>query len=105
MAVPQFFDLVFWLIYVAAFFTSLYALIECIRTPADAFLAVDKQTKKLWLILLGSSAFLSLATVFGTLPLRFLAIAALIVAIIFLVDVRPAVRNLGKPGEGPYGPW
>ncbi|MQA98638.1 MAG: DUF2516 family protein, partial [Streptosporangiales bacterium] len=37
----------------------------------------------------------------------FLPIAAFIAAAIYMVDVRPKVRQLGGRGgaSGPYGPW
>ncbi|MFC4562718.1 DUF2516 family protein [Nocardiopsis mangrovi] len=94
--------LVYQIIYIAIFVTSLYAFIEALRTPAPAYAAMDKQTKKLWVGLLGVATALSLlAVVSGTGMLTFLA---LIAALIFILDVRPAVRNVGR-SEGPYGPW
>ncbi|MFC3998468.1 DUF2516 family protein [Nocardiopsis sediminis] len=94
--------LVYQIIYIAIFVTSLYAFIEALRTPAPAFPAMDKQTKKLWVGLLGVATGLSLlAVASGTGMLTFLA---LIAALIFILDVRPAVRNVGR-SEGPYGRW
>ncbi|MFD0369955.1 MULTISPECIES: DUF2516 family protein [unclassified Streptomyces] len=73
----------------------------------DAYRAADKQTKKFWLILLGINLVLNLL-----LPMLFLQIAGLIAAIVFMVDVRPALRQVsgggrrgGSSSDGPYGPY
>ncbi|MEU7030489.1 DUF2516 family protein [Streptomyces sp. SBR177] len=73
----------------------------------DAYRAADKQTKKFWLILLGINLLLNLL-----LPMLFLQIAGLIAAIVFMVDVRPALRQVsgggrrgGSSSDGPYGPY
>lgn len=103
--VGSFFSLIFWLIYVATFFVALYALIHAARTRPDAFPAADKQSKPLWLGILGAAAFFSVAAVFGAILLNFLVILGLVAGIIYIVDVKPAVSAFGRPGEGPYGPW
>ncbi|MEU8616284.1 DUF2516 family protein [Streptomyces sp. NPDC048623] len=73
----------------------------------DAYRAADKQTKKFWLILLGINLILNLLW-----PMLFLQIAGLIAAIVFMVDVRPAIRQIsgggrrgGSSSDGPYGPY
>ncbi|GHA63222.1 DUF2516 family protein [Streptomyces termitum] len=74
----------------------------------DAYRAADKQTKKFWLILLGINLVINLL-----LPMFFLQIAGLVAAIVFMVDVRPAVRQImgggnrrgGSSSDGPYGPY
>ncbi|MET8503520.1 DUF2516 family protein [Streptomyces sp. NPDC004787] len=73
----------------------------------DAYRAADKQTKKFWLILLGVNLLLNLL-----LPMLFLQIAGLVAAIVFMVDVRPALRQVsgggrrgGSSSDGPYGPY
>ena len=39
-------------------------------------------------------------------PLSIFTIASVIAAGIYLADVRPAVKGIGKGGnQGPYGPW
>ena len=44
----------------AAFIVEAFALIDAIRRPAQAFVAVGKQTKQLWLIILSVAAFVGL---------------------------------------------
>ncbi|MFD0772936.1 DUF2516 family protein [Streptomonospora algeriensis] len=94
--------MLWWLIYVAIFVASLYALVDAVRTPAQAFPAMDKQTKKLWVGLLAVGTFVSFSAVFTSM--RFFVFIALIAALIYLLDVRPAVRGVGR-SDGPYGPW
>ncbi|MFE3460137.1 DUF2516 family protein [Nocardiopsis aegyptia] len=96
--------LIWMAIYTATFVASLYALIEALRTPASAFEIMDKQNKRLWVILTGAATGVSLLAVLtGT---GFLVIMGLVATLIFLLDVRPAVKgSQGGRNNGPYGPW
>ncbi|WP_225803143.1 DUF2516 family protein [Streptomyces sp. NK15101] len=87
------------------------ALVFAAMAREDAYRAADKQTKKFWLIILGVNLVLNLL-----LPMLFLQIAGLIAAIVFMVDVRPALaqvsgggrggrRGGGSSSDGPYGPY
>jgi hypothetical protein len=75
----------------------LWALIDAIIRPGAAFVAAGKQSKALWLVLMVVGLFITLV--------------GIIAAIIYLVDVRPAVRAIGRGGrrssssDGPYGPY
>ncbi|WP_081620727.1 DUF2516 family protein [Nocardiopsis potens] len=94
--------LIWQAIYIAIFVTSLFALVEAVRTPSQAFPAMDKQTKGMWVAILGVGTGLSLlAALSGGGMFTFLALVA---ALIFILDVRPAVRGVGR-SDGPYGPW
>ncbi|MEU7008368.1 DUF2516 family protein [Streptomyces sp. NPDC046332] len=75
----------------------------------DAYRAAEKQTKKFWLIILGINLVLNLV-----LDMFFLQIAGVIAAIVFMVDVRPAIKQVsgggggrrgGSSSDGPYGPY
>jgi Protein of unknown function (DUF2516) len=92
-----------------AFVVEAWALIDAIRRPAQAFVAVGKQTKQLWLIILGVAAVVGLyGAVYGVGPISILPVAAFVAAAIYLADVRPKVkdfRNSGSSSTGPYGPW
>lgn len=96
--VSGFFYFLFWLLSIAAFVVSLYAFVDASRRPAEAFPAMDKQTKQLWLIVLGVGSAIALLAVFTNF--RFLWILAIIAALIYLLDVRPAIKDLGGPN-----PW
>jgi hypothetical protein len=92
-----------------AFIVEAWALIDAISRPTQAFVAVGKQTKQLWLIILGVAAVVGLASaVYATGPLSILPVAAFVAAAVYLTDVRPKVkdfRNGGGTSSGPYGPW
>ena len=94
-----------------AFVVEAWALIDAIRRPAQAFVAVGKQTKQLWLIILGVAAVVGLyGAVYGVGPISILPVAAFVAAAIYLADVRPKVKSFpkdrnGASSSGPYGPW
>jgi hypothetical protein len=99
----------FWALLVAAFAVEAWAFIDVIRRPAPAFPAVSKQTKPLWLVILGVAALIGLGGAVGDLSLfSFLPILAFVAAAIYLTDVKPKVSQFkGGSGShmGPYGPW
>ncbi|HYK70951.1 MAG TPA: DUF2516 family protein [Streptosporangiaceae bacterium] len=99
--------LFFWVLSLAAFVVECWALVDAIIRPKAAFPAVGKQTKPLWLVILGVAFVIGLAGAVNLLSLiSIFPIVAFVAAAIYLVDVRPKVRAL-KPGtrQGPYGPW
>ncbi|MER6825729.1 DUF2516 family protein [Streptosporangium sp. NPDC000563] len=101
-------DLVFWILAVGVFALSGWALIHAVKTPARAFAATGKQTKKLWLVILGLAALFGFAAAVQYLSvLSIFTIASVIASGIYLADVRPAVGEIGRGGgnQGPYGPW
>ena len=100
-------SLFFWALAVAAFVVECWALVDAIIRPKAAFPAAGKQTKPIWLIILGIAFVIGLAGALNLLTLiNIIPIVAFVAAAIYLVDVRPKVRAL-KPGsrQGPYGPW
>jgi hypothetical protein len=89
--------------------TAVAALIMAATARADAYRAADKQSKNFWLIILGITVVVNLVV-----PILFLQIAGLVASIVFLVDVRPALRQVsgggggrrgGSSSDGPYGPY
>jgi len=92
----------------AALGVEAWAFIDAVRRPAQAFVATGKQTKRLWLIILGVAAVIGLGGVtFGVGITSILPVAAFVAAAIYLADVRPKVREFRGNGtrSGPYGPW
>lgn len=86
----------------AIFFVNLVALVVVVAAlvdvamrPTGAFTAADKQTKMFWVLVLVLGLFVTLVGV--------------IAAIVYFVDVRPAVRGTGggraSSSDGPYGPY
>lgn len=99
---------IFFVLTIAALVVKVWALVDAGVRPSQAYVAADKQTKTVWLVILGLAVALSLLWGGGLFGL--FAIAGLIAAIVYLVDVRPAVREVqgrgkGRSSNGPYGPW
>jgi len=86
----------FLIVMFALFLLKLWAFVDALVRPQQAYVAAGKQTKVFWCVILG------LAVVLARFFL--LTIAGLIAAIVYLVDVRPAVRALGR-GRGGGGGW
>ena len=100
----------FWVLLVAAFAVEAWAFIDAVRRPAPAFVAASKQTKPLWLVILGVALVIGLGGAVGSLALfSFLPIIGFVAAAIYLTDVRPKVSQFkgdsGGSHMGPYGPW
>jgi hypothetical protein len=68
----------FLIIALASLALRVFVLVDCLSHPDAVYLATGKQTKKFWI----------LALVLGL----FLTLIGLIAAIVYLVDVRPALR-------------
>ncbi|MFJ6661734.1 DUF2516 family protein [Streptomyces sp. NPDC091377] len=98
-----------WLLNLALTVFSAFALFDAAFRREDAYRAADKKTKPFWLIILGLALVVNL--IFGILS--FLPIIGLIATIVYMVDVRPALRalpgggrpNRGSSSDGPYGPY
>ena len=72
-----------------------WALIDCVIRPTKAFEAAGKLTKPAWLAI--TAVALGAGLLFG--PLGIFGLAAIVASIVYLVDVRPAVREV--QGGGP----
>ena len=59
----------------------------------EAFTAADKLTKKAWLIILGIAL---AATILIWNPIFIINLVGAVAAIVYLVDVRPALRSLRR---------
>ncbi|MCX4511701.1 DUF2516 family protein [Streptomyces sp. NBC_01619] len=101
------FGTILWLLNLAMLILAVVALGIAVFAREDAYRAADKQTKMFWLILLGITVAVNLLV-----PMLFLQIAGLIATIVFMVDVRPALRQVsgggrqgGSSSDGPYGPY
>ena len=70
-----------------------WALVDCLTRPTAAFPAYGKLTKQIWLAILAVS--LLVALVFSVLSL--LSLVGTVAAIVYLVDVRPAVSGTANP--------
>jgi hypothetical protein len=100
----------FWALLIAAFVVEAWAFVDAIRHPKQSYVAAGKQTKPLWLIILGVAFLIGIGGALGQLTIfSFLPILAFVAAAIYLADVRPKVRDIKGGGssshQGPYGPW
>lgn len=100
---------------VGAFVVEAWAFGDAVMRPAAAYTSAGKRNKRFWLLLVGAAFVVGLLGFFYGLVvlnqfiLGTLFMAAVVVAGIYMADVRPALREYrpSKRGThmGPYGPW
>jgi hypothetical protein len=81
-----------------------FAFVDAAIRPSSSYVAAGKLTKQAWLLILGVA--FACAFAFGVVSL--LGAAAIVAALVYSVDVRPALiasRGGGGRSQGPYGPW
>ncbi|MFE6702179.1 DUF2516 family protein [Streptomyces sp. NPDC057718] len=98
------------LLYLAMLVLAVVAFVFAATAREDAYRAADKKKKSFWLIILGVAVAVNLL-----IPMLFLQIAGVIASIVFMVDVRPALKQVsggsgggrrgGSSSDGPYGPY
>ncbi|WP_035802686.1 DUF2516 family protein [Kitasatospora mediocidica] len=100
----------FWWLSTAMVLFKLFAFVDAALRRDDAYRAADKKSKRFWLVILGLA--LGVDLLFGASVLAPLALVGLVAAIVYMVDVRPAIKQLtdgrgggGRRNIGPYGPW
>jgi hypothetical protein len=103
--------LLFLVLALVLFGVEVWALIDCARRPAGAFLAAGKRTKRFWLLLTGAAAAVGFIAIPPPLGLGlftgFLQFVAVVPAGVYLADVRPAVSGYGGGRRPPRsgGGW
>jgi NO-binding membrane sensor protein with MHYT domain len=80
--------LAMWVVTLAA---KGFAFVDCLRRPAEAFPAVGRQSKALWLILTGLAAGTGF---FPGFTLNLIGLAGITVALIYLFDVRTKIIDI-----------
>jgi len=75
----------FLVIFLGIVLIKLFALIDAVSKPAGSFVYADKQTKQIWLAILAGA----LLTTF----MSFLTLIGLVAALVYLLDVRPALSQ------------
>lgn len=93
-------ELYYWtnvIVYWGLVALRVWALVDCLTRKAAAFPAVDKLTKPAWAAILLVSGLLG--TLFSDPPystnvVSVFSLASVVVAMIYLADVRPAVREI-----------
>ena len=88
----SFAGLVFTVLYWGVLALALWAFVDALIRPADAFVATGKLTKPGWAAITGLAALI----IFWLGPMSLLGLPAVIASVVYLVDVRPAVRGLRR---------
>ncbi|MEW2067039.1 DUF2516 family protein [Streptomyces sp. NPDC007346] len=98
------------LLYLGMLVLAVVAFVFAATAREDAYRAADKKKKSFWLIILGVAVAVNLL-----IPLLFLQLAGVVASIVFMVDVRPALKEVsggggggrrgGSSSDGPYGPY
>jgi hypothetical protein len=105
-------DYFFEALALAAVVVELWAFVDALIRPSNAYPAAGKMTKVKWGLITGIAAAVGLgyaALVGNTSIIQILPVAAFVAACVYLTDVRPKVKQVGRGGSqssiGPYGPW
>lgn len=70
-----------------------WAFVDAVSRRPEAFEAANKQNKKMWLWILGIA--LAAHMLFWN-PINFLNMIGAVASLVYLLDVRPAVRSLTR---------
>jgi len=70
-----------------------WAVVDCATRKAAAFPAADKLTKPAWLAITIIGGGLGSLLGYGSGPTNFVSLIALVAVLVYLCDVRPAVRE------------
>lgn len=70
---------------------EVFALLHAVRQRADAFTATSKQSKTFWVAALAIATLMGVASVGGV---GLLGIIGIVVAGVYLADVRPAIDEI-----------
>lgn len=79
-------------LYWGALALSLWAFVDALVRPAAAYVAAGKLTKPAWAAITGLAAVIA----YFSGPMSFLGLPAVIAGVVYLVDVRPALRGLRR---------
>lgn len=88
---------------VAALGCELFAFVDALRHPEQAFVAAGKRTRTFWLLVTGVGLLLGVVTV--TNPLNLFAVVGFVAAAVYLADVRPALRQVRGLGRRSDSGW
>lgn len=86
-------SLVMEIAFFALMAVKVYALIDALIRPAEAYVAAGKLTKPAWLLILGLTVVSSLL---WSSPLGLLSIAGTVGAFVYLLDAKPALISVTR---------
>ena len=79
---------------------KVFTFIDCLTRRAELFPAAGKQTKVFWLVILGIA---SVWNFINSSPIGIINLIGIVAALVYAVDVRPALRDLGGGRRGGSG--
>jgi len=102
IAAPLFYDEILnWvnrLLLIFALVIEVVSFVHCLVQRPDAFPAINTLPKAAWLAMIGGSV---LVTLLSQSAIGILGLVAVTIAAVYLLDVRPALRDAAAGG----GPW
>jgi hypothetical protein len=90
-------ELILLLIHWAGAAAGLFAFVHALMQRSDAFTAVDRKTKPIWLAITGGGT--AAMALFGLGAGGLFWIAGLVAVLVYIVDVRPRVTEVQKGGR------
>ena len=87
------------LLFVFAVILEVAAFLHCLLQRPDAFPAVGTLSKGLWLALIGGALLLTIIVLASPIGMLGLVIG-IIIAAVYLLDVRPAIRDIAGSSGG-----
>jgi uncharacterized protein DUF2516 len=82
-----------WALLVVCLVVEVVALVNCLTQRADAFPVVGSLSKQAWLAILGGSVLATMVCGLLNVTFSIFAFVAIIAASIYMLDVRPALRD------------
>ncbi len=99
-------SVVLWGLLLVGIGVKVFAFVDALRTDTAAYPYAGKRTKGLWVAVTGIALAVNIVELN---PLSFLNLIGVVGALVYLLDVRPAVKQYrgGTSNDrmGPYGPW
>ncbi len=89
-----------WALFGVVLGTEGFALVHSLAQRADAYTAAGKLTKPSWVGI--NLAAILVTLVLGLPTVSMLGLVAVIAALVYLVDVRPALRELSEGGSSSW---
>ncbi len=98
-------DIAFWVIFSISRVLEIcggvlggFVVVDAVTRRSDAFVAADRQTKTVWLAITAVSAFLLVLAALRMFlsALDLLWDAAIVASLVYLVDVRPKLRDVQR---------
>jgi hypothetical protein len=88
---------------VVALGCEVFAFVDALRHPDNAYVAASKRTKRFWLLITGVALLFGSISVFN--PIGLLGLAGFLGAAVYLADVRPALRQVRGLGGRSSSGW